>query len=619
MSKNYLNHIQTLRAISVILVFLFHSNLPFFSHGYLGVDIFFVISGYVITKQLDESSSSINKAIIKKFFFKRILRIVPAYIFIIGIFYLIYLFFGSLIEVEYFINKLKYILSFTTNIFYLNHTRDYFDNIFIDPINHTWSLSVEMQFYLLYPFVIYYLFEKNLNLNKILIIITLLITVTFFISLMVNNKTFFYFPLFRFWEFLLGGLAYYYKKINNKKYNCNISLIFFSIILLKIFFFRYNYFFLDLLIIILSTFFFLKYYNNNNILSSIFNNKILVNVGNISYSFYLWHLPIIYFYDLYFENKFGYLICFIITIFFSIFTYYFIENKFKNFKQINFKYLNLPFILIFVIITYIFTKIYFFEIKNFIIENNYLEKKFQLSKRFNYTEIKIINDKQVYHFCTDQSKNFKINSYNLREECLVMKNNEILTYIEGDSHTAIMVPLILESKLFDNVYYENHAKISYEKVNEKLNYFKKVIYVRTINSIDEFNIFNNNINNFNKNVIFFIITPVPNTPKTINPILCLIKDKVCSYDVKEDFQERNLNKLYFLIDNLKKYYSNRSFYIYHPYNEICPKEKCNIFNKENKNITHRDNNHLTIEGVRLLLNTFRNFVNNNPEITSTNY
>lgn len=200
-----------------------------------------------------------------------------------------------------------------------------------------------------------------------------------------------------------------------------------------------------------------------------------------------------------------------------------------------------------------------------------------------------------------------------------MKNNEILTYIEGDSHTAIMVPLILESKLFDNIYYENHGKISHEKVNEKLNYFKKVIYVRTINSIDEFNIFKNNIDNFNKNIIFFIITPVPNIPKTINPILCLIKDKVCSYEVKKDFQERNLNKLYFLIDDLKKYYSNRSIYIYHPYNEICPKEKCNVFNKENKNITHRDNNHLTIEGVRLLLNTFRNFVNNNPKITSTNY
>ena len=81
--KNYLDYIQLLRGLSVLLVFLFHTDLNFFSNGFLGVDVFFVISGYVITKILKERFFYNRKYFFKEFYIRRILRIVPIYFFVV--------------------------------------------------------------------------------------------------------------------------------------------------------------------------------------------------------------------------------------------------------------------------------------------------------------------------------------------------------------------------------------------------------------------------------------------------------------------------------------------------------------------------------------------------------
>ena len=428
----------------------------------------------------------------------------------------------------------------------------------------------------------------------------------------------FYFPLFRFWEFLLGGLAYFCNIKKKKNNNNSILLIFFFLIIfLKIFFFNQNHKIFDLLIVSLSTFFFLYYYTSENILKKLFNNRILIYLGNISYSFYLWHLFIIYFYDLYFDDKYKYLICLMVTILFSHITYHLVEIKFKKINfQINSVYIITFFFLIIFFLLVI--KNNYSEIKNFIIKNNYLEKNFFLSKRLNYKEIKIIDDKPVYDFCTEKSKNYTINKYNLKNECLRIKNNKILTYIEGDSHTAIMVPLILNSNEFENIYYENTTMISYEKVNEKKDFFEKILYVRTINSIEEIVFFKNNLNNFNSNINFLIISTIPNFSEKIDTRKCLIKKIPCFYATNDDFVKRNLDEFYLQMNNLKTSSLNKNIYIYHPYKTICPNNKCPIYYIEKNLFTHRDNNHLTIEGVLLLLNDFKNFVKKNPQIITVN-
>ena len=299
--KNYLNYIQILRGISVLLIFLFHADLKNFSKGYLGVDIFFIISGYVITKILEEKFFFNHSYDFKNFYIKRILRIAPIYFFVITIFIAIFLVIGPLTEIDFIIKKIIFIFTFTTNFYYLNYQKEYFDNIFQDPLNHLWSLAVEMQFYFIFPFLLY-LLKKNFNkelITRILILIIVCgIALTYYYYFLSKNiNLVFYSPILRSWEFLLGSLVYYLQ--NSKNFTKNyiiillskISWIFIIIIIFTIFFSNENYKFLNLILITISIFFFLLLRKDS--LNKKFNNGPLLYFGSISYSFYLWHLPIL--------------------------------------------------------------------------------------------------------------------------------------------------------------------------------------------------------------------------------------------------------------------------------------------------------------------------------------
>ena len=161
-SKNIENHIQTLRAFSVISVFLYHTNLNIFSYGYLGVDIFFLISGYVISKRIFEDYEITKKIDLYNFYLKRIKRIIPNLFFIIIFTYIFYLIFGPP-DLSLF-KETIFALFGLSNLYYINYSRDYFNNVFEDPLGHTWSLGVEEQFYLIYPFFLatcYFLLKKK--------------------------------------------------------------------------------------------------------------------------------------------------------------------------------------------------------------------------------------------------------------------------------------------------------------------------------------------------------------------------------------------------------------------------------------------------------------------------
>ena len=145
--------------------FFFHCNLELFANGYLGVDIFFVISGFVITKTLEEKFFLNQNYKFKEFYIKRILRIAPVYFFIITSFILIFLLIGPLTDFDYIISKINYVITFTSNFFYIYYNKEYFENISQDPLNHTWSLAVEMQFY--FFFLTQFIFLKK-NLIEIL-------------------------------------------------------------------------------------------------------------------------------------------------------------------------------------------------------------------------------------------------------------------------------------------------------------------------------------------------------------------------------------------------------------------------------------------------------------------
>ena len=152
----YKKHIQFLRGFSVICIFLFHTNIPFFQKGYLGIDIFFVVSGFVITKMIFQNYLVEKKINFGNFYINRIKKIIPNLFFVVGITYFIYLIFGPPNMGLW--NEIIGVLLGISNIYYLTNRTDYFDGIFDDPLAHIWSIGVIQQFYIFYPLLIFVIF-----------------------------------------------------------------------------------------------------------------------------------------------------------------------------------------------------------------------------------------------------------------------------------------------------------------------------------------------------------------------------------------------------------------------------------------------------------------------------
>ena len=300
--KKFLNHIQFLRGISVILVFFYHLNLSYFDYGFLGVDIFFVISGFVITSIISKEIEQTKKFDFYNFYIRRFKRIYPVLFFILTISFFLIIFFQPL---DLFLNNLKvYLLSLfgVSNFYYLFLKKDYFDTVFDDPFAHTWSLGVEEQFYIIFPLLLFFILKYEKYIKSILILSLLVFIGIVFSNIFVENiKLIFYSPLFRFWEFLIGTLTFFLTKkirIKNNYLSLSALLVLFLFVLIPKNINLPNTIFITC---ILTSIFILFYKKNENKLSNyIIENKPMLFLGNVSYSFYLWHLPVIYFYDLYF-------------------------------------------------------------------------------------------------------------------------------------------------------------------------------------------------------------------------------------------------------------------------------------------------------------------------------
>ncbi|KXV76419.1 acyltransferase family protein [Acetobacter cerevisiae] len=299
---NYRKDIDGLRAVAVLSVVIFHAFPDYMAGGFIGVDVFFVISGYLIStiilKNLDKDCFSFSE-----FYVRRINRIFPDLIVVLLFCYAFGWF--ALLSDEYM--KLgKYIIggAFFVSNFVLYYENGYFDDASeLKPLLHLWSLGIEEQFYIFCPLVLWAAFRKKF---KILGVIILFCGLSFFWNIKTvhsNPLADFYFPQTRFWELLSGGLlawitlykpefASYFKGgiggNSASAFGC-LLLLYGVFSLDRTIGFPGYYALIPVLSAVLIIFSGSDAWVNRHILS----HKYAVWVGLISFPLYLWHWPLL--------------------------------------------------------------------------------------------------------------------------------------------------------------------------------------------------------------------------------------------------------------------------------------------------------------------------------------
>ena len=291
----YRPEIDGLRAIAVISVILFHAGFKTFEGGYIGVDIFFVISGYLITriilKDLKQNTFSLST-----FYKRRARRVLPPLFMMIFITSFIYFIFISPSKDEIMFHGqsiLSSVLFYSNILFPLNE--GYFTQTSeLSLYVHTWSLSVEEQFYLIYPLLFLFLFrnEKKIILSLLIFISIISITFAQVGTLLFEKWNFFLLPS-RSWQLAIGAIC---ALINpkNERFKDILSKFGLLLILLAIFNFEESTSVpsFPALIPVLGTALVLTCSSSKKSLFNPLTNSILVGVGMISYGAYLWHQPI---------------------------------------------------------------------------------------------------------------------------------------------------------------------------------------------------------------------------------------------------------------------------------------------------------------------------------------
>ena len=295
----YRAEIDGLRALAVLPVILFHAGFEWFSGGFVGVDVFFVISGYLITTIIISEMAEGEFSIIN-FYERRARRILPALFFVMAVcipFAWFWLVPSDLVE---FGHSLIAVSTFSSNFLFWSEAGYFGGPAELKPLLHTWSLAVEEQYYILFP--IFILLTWRLGIKWILIILSFI----FILSLgfaqwgayKIPSANFYLLPT-RGWELLIGVFIAFYLKYNIyiKSYLANqlLSLLGFSMIIYSIIVFNASTPFPSLYALIptIGTGLVILCATPQTTIHKLLSLNFIVGVGLISYSTYLWHQPIL--------------------------------------------------------------------------------------------------------------------------------------------------------------------------------------------------------------------------------------------------------------------------------------------------------------------------------------
>ncbi len=343
---NYRPEIDGLRALAVVPVILFHSGLALFSGGFVGVDVFFVISGYLITTIIINDLEA-DRFCIVNFYERRARRILPALFLMVFVCAVAAWFLLSPLDITNFAKSILGVVTFTSNIvFWLDE--GYFESASeLKPLLHTWSLAVEEQYYLFFPILLMATFRVA---RKYMVI--LLITIALFSfalsewAVILNagrakivNAGFFLLPT-RAWELFVGSLVAFH--LNKDKMPLPLtgrnilSLAGVGMILWATFSFDENTPFPShfALFPTLGTALIILFATTGTLTKALLSSRILVAIGLVSFSAYLWHQPLFAFYRYHNESTdIGPVALFLLFVGVAVLaalTWKFVEQPFRN-------------------------------------------------------------------------------------------------------------------------------------------------------------------------------------------------------------------------------------------------------------------------------------------------
>ncbi len=347
----YRPEIDGLRAFAVVAVIINHFNKDLLPSGFLGVDIFFVISGYVITSSLSEKKSENFWDFISSFYTRRIKRLIPALSLCVLISSLIV--FAIIPEPQIIIRTGISSLLGISNIYLYNNIDGYFtESADLNVFTHTWSLGVEEQFYFIFPLLFWFsgFYKNKLKGSEILFKRLLILSISSFVIYVIFNNlnksslTYFFMP-FRFWEMALGSLTFLVISKNDlySNFSKKLSASILFAICVSILFFDRSYIVINTILINLFTCFLILSLNRPSRVKNFLTNKFILYVGSLSYSLYLWHWSVLTIARWTIGvNKFTVLPLILIIFIISHLTFVYVENFFRySLKKRN---LNIIFI-----------------------------------------------------------------------------------------------------------------------------------------------------------------------------------------------------------------------------------------------------------------------------------
>jgi len=650
-SPTYIQGIDGVRAFAVIAVMLFHIYPGALPGGFTGVDIFFVLSGYVVSSSLAKNYKPNFFKFTVDFYGRRIVRLIP----ILLIFLLISSLITTLFIPSSWLSESTSKTALASFFGYSNFALVWYNDgyfsprIEFNPFVHTWSLSVEEQFYVLFPlvFFIWYRFKNSHAYIaypvKYILAILLIISLSYsWYETSLKPENAFYLLPSRFWELAFGALLFKLHVHNKFIYTSELAhkiYLIIGFILINIGFFfadEKNFPFPWAIPSVIGTVFLIIGFINNvkdkSIIKSLFENQLIVYIGKISYSLYLWHWAIYAFFrwTIGLDTLLKMSVAVILTIIFSVVSYRYVEKPFRKnsfiHKQASWKIVLIG--LLSILITYSIVKQIFdnqFIISQSVTKDKQLwypeaypqkhDKNFKYKQDFSKHKIFVLGDSHSVAYSTMLQKlaedyNVKVLKFSSREcsvadfrSANVFKGPNCVKYVEDTlskiEKMASPNDILFLASLRMNRLCDQFAVFSDKDVKKVVPVEQKIIY----NEVEEI------IRRFeDKNINVLIDAPKP--VFKLPPFRCSDwfnqSNPICKagFFMNRDYLLGYRKQVMDALDKLND--DNPKLVVWDPFPILCKSDNCSAFDG-NKPLFF-DGDHISGHANRVLYPSFSNII-----------